>query len=465
MQTNARILVVDDEPLLLRMVRRMLRPIASEVLTADSVDAALAVLETQTVELVLTDLNLGARSGADLLAEVRLRWPTLPVVVITNHGTIDLAVGLMRQGATDFVRKPLEPEVLLPRIEHALTRAALEGEVVDLRARLGAAGRPSRQLIGEAPVFRALLDRLALVARVDETVLLRGETGTGKELMARALHDLSGRRTQPFVAVNCGALPEALLESELFGHVAGAFTDAKREKRGLVAEADGGTLFLDEIGDVPLALQVKLLRFLQEGEIRPVGGARSVPVDVRIVAATHCDLEAAIEAGQFREDLFYRLNVVPLSVPPLRARAEDVPLLAAHALARMGRRLNRSDLRLHGAAQAKLMAHGWPGNVRELENVVRRAAIFAPGVQIMADDIELDMQRKGVADAAVRPDLSVPLREAKAALISEFERAYVQAALQASGGNVSRAARQAGKERKSFHDLITRYDIEVHRGS
>ncbi len=460
--TSARILVVDDEPLVLRMAQRMLRPVASEVLTAESIEAALAVLSAQAVELVLTDLNLGDESGADLLDAIRRRWPTLPVVMITNHGTIDTAVSLMKRGATDFVRKPLEPEVLLPRVEHALAHAALAGEVADLRQRLGEAGTPSRAIVGEAPAFRRVLDRLPLLARVDETVLVLGETGTGKELIARALHDLSPRRGRRFVAVNCGALPENLLESELFGHAAGAFTDARTDKPGLVVEADGGTLFLDEIGDIPLSLQVKLLRFLQEGEVRPVGGARTVRVDVRIVAATHCDLVAAIEDGTFREDLYYRLNVVPLTLPPLRDRREDVPLLAEHALARTRARINRPDLRFDPEALARLSAHGWPGNVRELENVVRRAAIFAAGAVIGPQDVEIDAAPTRPS-AAPTPDLDVPLREAKEALIHDFERAYVEAAVHAAGGNVSRAARRAGKERKSFHDLLQRYAIEVDR--
>ncbi|MCA9547947.1 MAG: sigma-54-dependent Fis family transcriptional regulator, partial [Myxococcales bacterium] len=245
---------------------------------------------------------------------------------------------------------------------------------------------------------------------------------------------------------------------------AGAFTDARTDKRGLVVEADGGTLFLDEIGDIPLSLQVKLLRFLQEGEVRPVGGARSVRVDVRIVAATHRDLGAAIEDGDFREDLYYRLNVVPLHLPPLRDRREDVSLLAEHALARTRTRINRPDVRFTPEAMAKLTAHGWPGNVRELENVVRRAAIFAAGPTIGPDDLELDDGRaRSAGGAGLVPDLDVPLGEAKDALIHDFEKAYIEAALLAAGGNVSRAARRAGRERKSFHDLVQRYGIEVDR--
>ena len=462
MTIRTRILVVDDDALVLRLAKRLLRPLDMDVCTAGSTEDALEELDAGPVSLVLTDLRMGGAGGDVLLDRIRLRWPTLPVVVMTSHGSIDIAVDLMKRGATDFVSKPLEPS-LLPRIEYALSRASLEVEVRDLRARLGAAGEPSRPLVGDAPAFRKVIDRLAPAARADACVLIRGETGTGKELVARALHDLSPRAGGPFVAINCGALPEQLLESELFGHVKGAFTDARGDKRGLVCDAEGGTLFLDEVGDMPLALQVKLLRFLQEGEVRPVGGNRSVRVDVRVVAATHRDVHTAIAVGDFREDLFYRLNVIPLTLPPLRERREDVPALAAHILRRATSGSNREGVTLTPAALAELVAHPWPGNVRELENVLQRAVIFATGVAIDAADIEFDPAGPLPDSAAVEPDLSVPLRVAKEALVAEFEQAYVEAALRASAGNVSQAARRAGKDRKSFHELIQRYAVEVDR--
>ncbi len=461
MSVRTRILVVDDDPLVLRLSKRLLRPLSMPVVTADSTDAALAVLDEGPVSLVLTDLRMGARGGDVLLDAVRARWETLPVVVMTSHGTIELAVDLMKRGATDFVSKPLEPASLLPRIEYALSRANLESEVRDLRSRLGAAGEPSRALVGDAPAFRRVTERLPLAARADACVLIRGETGTGKELVARALHDLSPRARGPFVAVNCGALPGPLLESELFGHVRGAFTDARTDKQGLVCDAAGGTLFLDEVGDMPVPLQVKLLRFLQEREVRPVGGNRSVRVDVRVVAATHRDVQAAIAAGDFREDLFYRLNVIPLALPPLRERREDIPALAAHVLARATAGTSREGLPISPAAIDALVAHPWPGNVRELENVLARAVIFAAGAAIEAADIEFDPAGPLPASAAPAPDLSIPLRAAKDALVAGFERAYVEAALRASGGNVSQAARRAGKDRKSFHELIQRHGVSV----
>ncbi len=459
---SRRILVVDDDPLALRLAARLLRPLGAPVETAGSAEAALAALEQAPVGLLLTDLRMDGMDGAALLEAARARHPHLPVLVMTNHGSIEVAVELMKKGATDFITKPLEPSTLLPRIEKLLRTADLEGEVADLRRTLAAQSGGRGALVGEAPAFRRMLDRLPLAARADAPVLVRGETGTGKELVARTLHDLSARSDKPFVPVNCGALPGELLESELFGHVRGAFTDARRDKAGLIAEADGGTLFLDEIGDMALALQVKLLRFLQEGEIRPVGANKTVKVDVRVVAATHRDLGAAVGEGVFREDLYYRLNVVPLWVPPLRERRGDIPALAGHILARIARRTTRPDLRFSKGALDALVRHDWPGNVRELENVIHRAVVFARGPEIAEDALEFDALPTGVPDLKPPPvDLGTPLREAKERLVEDFERAYVLAALDSAGGNVAQAARRAGKDRKSFWELMQRYGVDA----
>jgi DNA-binding NtrC family response regulator len=456
-----RILVVDDDAVLRRMLVRMLRPIGMPVSSAGSVDEAWGILDAEPIRLVLTDLRLGAVDGDVLLDRVRARWPTLPVLLMTNHGTIDLAVDLMKRGANDFITKPIEPGTLLPRISKALEHADLVDEVHDLRHRLVEVGQPSRPLVGKSAAFRAVTERLPVAARSEAPVLITGETGTGKELVARALHDLSPRADGPFVPVNCGAVPEALMESELFGHVKGAFTDARADKRGLAREAEGGTLFLDEIGEMPVALQVKLLRFLQEREVRPVGSSRAESVDVRVVAATHQDIRGAISDGRFREDLYYRLNVVPLRLPPLRERPEDLPELAAHLLERAARGTTTPRKTLTPAALAALRAHSWPGNIRELENVLHRALIFCPGDSIDAADLELEPATPSAISPG--PDLDTPLREAKDALVADFEAEYVVAALRASGGNVAQAARRAGKDRKSFHELIQRYDIDVER--
>ncbi|MCB9542025.1 MAG: sigma-54-dependent Fis family transcriptional regulator [Myxococcales bacterium] len=463
-----RILIVDDDPLALRLVGRLLRPLGFPVLTAGSGEEALEIMEQTPIGLLLTDLRMDGIGGDELLEIARRRYPTLPVLIMTTHGSVDTAVSLMRKGATDFLTKPVDGAVLQQSIERVLRRAELEGEVATLRRAL-ARQSGDKLLVGEAPVFRKMLDRLPLAARSDVPILVLGETGTGKELVARTLHDQSSRAEQPFIAVNCGALPGELLDSELFGHVKGAFTDARRDKTGLVADADGGTLFLDEIGDMPLALQVKLLRFLQEGEIRPVGSNKTRKVDVRIVAATHRDLRMMVDAGDFREDLYYRLNVIPIHVPPLRDRGGDVALIAQHLLTRFAATTTRPGMHFSKAAIGRLSAHGWAGNVRELENVVRRAAVFGAigdGDEIGPDVIEFDGAQTPVR--ADRPaigqtlevDLEVPLRDAKDALVDAFQEAYCRAALAEAEGVVAAAARRAGKDRKSFWELLQRYEID-----
>ena len=460
---SARILVVDDDALSRRLCARALKPTGMSAQTVSSAEDALVVLGERPFDLVLTDLRMHGLDGAGLLREVRQRWPELPVVVMTSHGSIELAVELMRNGATDFITKPVEPATLPHRIERALRQSDLEVEVRTLRARLGEAGRASDEIIGDSPAIQRLRERLVPAARADACVLVQGETGTGKELIVRALHDLSARREHRLVNVNCGALPGELLESELFGHMKGAFTDAKRDKTGMVDEANGGTLFLDEIGDLPLALQVKILRFLQEGEIRPVGANRAHTVDVRVVAATHRDLRQAVQDGEFREDLYYRLNVVPLRVPPLRERRGDIGLLARHLLARHARRSSMPGVELTPAAVEALEGYAWPGNVRELENVLHRALVFATDRRVDADDLEFDPATRQVAGAAAEigaPDLDQPLRDAKAALVEDFERRYVEAAVAEAGGNLAQAARRAGKDRKSLWELCRRYGID-----
>jgi two-component system response regulator GlrR len=456
-----RILIVDDDALTLQLVKRMLRPLAVSVETADGGEAALEVLGKQAISLLITDLVMEGMDGEELLRAVRREHPALPVLVMTTHGSIETAVRLMQQGATDFVTKPLEPERLHRAVQRVLRQAELVGEVAHLRRQLVAVA-PEKTLIGDAIAFRRLRDRLPLAARSDAPVLVLGETGTGKELVARSLHDLSLRAAKPFVPVNCGALPGDLLDSELFGHVRGAFTDARRDKTGMVEEADGGTLFLDEIGDMPLALQVKLLRFLQENEVRRVGSNESKRVDVRVVAATHRDLASAVDEGLFREDLYYRLNVVPLFVPPLRERKSDIPGLARHLLQRYAASTSRPDTQLSGEALERLMDHDWPGNVRELENVLRRALVFSPS-NILGPDL-LEFDRGGPVStptlAGSEVDLRVPLRIAKNALVDDFQRRYVLAALEAGGGVVAEAARIAGKDRKSFWELMQRYGID-----
>ncbi len=456
---NLRILIVDDDSMARRICARAIRPLGAQIDQAASGQAALALLDSAPFGLVLSDYQMPGLDGAELLAEIRLRNANLPVIIMTSHASIDLAVELMRQGASDFITKPVDAGILLPRIQHALEQASLNRELKELRARLAIVGEPAEQIVGASSAIQTLRQRLPLAARSEASVLIQGETGTGKELVARALHQLSPRREQSLITLNAGALPEPLLESELFGHVRGAFTDAKRDKKGLVEMADGGTLFLDEVGDLPPALQVKLLRFLQEGELRPVGGNITRKVDVRIVAATHKDLKSLILEGKFREDLYYRLNVVPLRVPPLRERLGDLPLLAEHLLSRYRHSTSRPELRLSQAALERLSLHSWPGNVRELENVLQRALVFSLG-DIEAEAIEFDFIKKQEQPQESLIDLEIPLRVAKQALVARFERCYIETALRASGGNLSRAARRSGKDRKSFWELCQRYGIE-----
>jgi len=468
-ESDRPILIVDDDPLARRLVRRLLRPLGFPVLTAESGEAALELMDKTAIGLLLTDLRMGGIDGDELLRITRRRHPTLPVLVMTTHSSVDTAVEMMRQGATDFIAKPIDGDALQRSIARVLKRAELEDEVQSLRRQL-AREQPELLLIGQAPAFRQMLDRLPLAARSDVPVLVLGETGTGKELVARTLHQQSTRGERAFVPVNCGALPGELLDSELFGHVKGAFTDARRDKSGLVMDADGGTLFLDEIGDMPLKLQVKLLRFLQEGEIRPVGSNKTLAVDVRVIAATHRDLRGMVDDGSFREDLYYRLNVIPIHVPPLRDRKTDIPLIAQHLLARFAATTTRPGLEFHKSAMAMLISHGWPGNVRELENVVRRAAIFAglnEGAGIGPETIEFDGQMPAfqrddgpIIGQVLAVDLEVPLREAKDALVDAFQRAYCEAAMAESRGVVAQAARRSGKDRKSFWELLQRYEID-----
>ncbi|MCA9541574.1 MAG: sigma-54-dependent Fis family transcriptional regulator, partial [Myxococcales bacterium] len=354
---NRRLLIVDDDALSLRLVSRMLRGLGFEVISASSAAEALTIMAETPIGLLLSDLRMEGMGGDELLGVCRRRYPGLPVLIMTSHGSVETAVSLMRQGATDFITKPIDQSALKQSIERVLHRAELEGEVVRLRRELSQAEGRDRRLVGESPAFRHMLDRLPLAARSEASVLVLGETGTGKELVSRTLHDLSARADRPFVAVNCGALPGELLDSELFGHVKGAFTDARRDKVGLVEEADGGTLFLDEIGDMPLALQVKLLRFLQEGELRRVGSNATRTVDVRVIAATHRDLRTAVDEGEFREDLYYRLNVIPIHVPALRERRSDISLIAQHLLERHAATTTRPTLRFSTAALARLTAH------------------------------------------------------------------------------------------------------------
>jgi two-component system response regulator GlrR len=441
-ESRGRLLVVDDDADMLRLLSLRLSAAGYQVTAATSAESALTQLEIELPRLVLSDVRLPGRDGLALFDEIRKRHPTLPVILLTAHGTIPDAVEATSRGVFSYLTKPFDSRELLDKIAQALAlgapaQAPAQGGDASWRAEIISRGSRMAELLAEA----------RMVAQTDASVLLRGDSGTGKEVLARAIHRASARAAQPFVAVNCGAIPEALLESELFGHVKGAFTDAVANHKGLFQQADGGTLLLDEIGDMPPALQVKLLRVLQERAVRPVGSSQSITVDVRIISATHRDLDAAMEAGQFREDLYYRLNVVTLNLPPLSARREDIPLLANHFLQRLSAKYGK---RLSGFAPEALKAltmAPWPGNVRQLFNVVEQVCALSSSPLIPL--------------ALVQRALRVPsvevltYNEAK----QRFERDYLVGLLKLTDGNVADAARLADRNRTEFYRLLQKHEL------
>ncbi len=441
-ETRQRVLVVDDDPDMLRLLSLRLSAAGYAVSTAVSAEAALAQFDVQRPQLVISDVRLPGRDGLALFDELHARHPALPVILLTAHGTIPDAVEATARGVFTYLTKPYDPRVLMDKIDQALALAAPPS------APLPQADESWRaEIVSRSSRMADLLGDARMVAQSDASVMLLGESGTGKELLARAIHRASPRARQPFVAVNCSAIPEALLESELFGHVKGAFTDAVAHHKGLFQTAHGGTLLLDEIGDMPPALQVKLLRVLQERAVRPVGSSQSVEVDVRILSATHRDLEAAMAAGQFREDLYYRLNVVTLSLPSLAERREDIPLLANHFLALLARKYER---RLSGFSPEALKALGaapWPGNVRQLYNVVEQVCALST-----TPLVPLGLVQRALRAPAVQV---LSLAEAR----QRFEREYLVGLLKMTDGNVADAARLAQRNRTEFYRLLQRHSL------
>lgn len=451
----ARVLVVDDEAALRDSLGRALRSQGHAVEQCADVAGALARLaETPLPEALITDIRLGERSGLELIAEARARWPELPILAITAYGSVEVAVEAMRRGAQDFLEKPFRIELLAARLERLLEPARLRGQLDRLsreneclRGELECAVDDD-ELVGGSPALQRLRERLERVAPSSASVLIRGESGTGKELVARRLHRLSGRVARPFVAFNCSAVADTLAESELFGHERGAFTGADRRRLGRFELADGGSLFLDEVGDLSPTVQVKLLRVLQERSFERLGGSVSLHVDVRVIAATNRDLESALREGRFRDDLYYRLNVVTLELPPLRARPEDVRALARVFLTRYGS--SQRPLSVTPEALQALERYAWPGNVRQLENVIQRGALLSSDGVIRPEDIELEL---ATADAEPTAAVGQDLR----ATLARVERDLVERALRASGGNLSAAARALGIERN-----LLRYKLRKH---
>ena len=439
-KAGRRILVVDDDAALLRLLSLRLQKEGFTVAEAASGEEALGKLAAAVPDLVITDMRMGGMDGLALFEAVNRRHPALPVIILTAHGNIPDAVHATRKGVFSYLTKPFEARSLMIEVERALELAAPGGAGEDEDWRLG--------IVTRSPAMERVLAEARLVAGNDAAVLLCGQSGTGKELLARAIHEASPRRDAPFVAVNCGAIPEALLESELFGHVKGAFTGALRDHKGLFQAATGGTLFLDEIGDMPLPLQVKLLRVLQEREVRPVGSAQSIKVDVRVISATHRDLRAEIAAGRFREDLYYRLNVVGLALPPLAERREDIALLANHFLALLAARYGKPAGAFAPEAMQRLAAGAWNGNVRELQNVVEKCVALCPTPVIPVSLVERAME--GPLDDMASFD------EARRA----FELEYLTRLLRMTSGNVSQAARLAKRNRSDFYSLLGRHQLD-----
>ncbi|MFC0049440.1 sigma 54-interacting transcriptional regulator [Rheinheimera tilapiae] len=435
---NARLLLVDDDPSLLRLMTLRLEGEGYQVTSADCAETALTLLAKHPVDVVLSDLRMPGLDGMALFDEIAKRSPGLPVVLMTAHGSIPEAVAATQRGVFGFLTKPLNNVELRDILQKAVNQSHV----------------PSKDSWRQAIVTRSktmeqVLDQAYRVAQRDVSVLITGASGTGKELLANAIHQASPRARRNFVAINCGALPEHLLESELFGHAKGAFTGAVTEHAGLFREADGGTLFLDEIGDMPLPLQVKLLRALQERQIRPVGSAKSIPIDVRVISATHRDLKQAMQEQSFREDLYYRLNVVNLQLPTLRERAEDIPLLARHVLQQSAERHGVQVNRFSEDAMQALVTAQWPGNVRQLVNVVEQCVALTsnPVVSLALVSQALEQNR------SFWPTLS----EAR----DQFERQYLVRVLKMAEGNVTRAAELAGRNRTDFHKLLKKHELSA----
>jgi len=448
-----RILIVDDEPSIRKVLSAQLRRAGHDVATASDGSEAIVALQDDVFHLVISDLKMPQVDGLELLGWCTEHQPGLPVILITAHGTVDTAVEAIKKGAFDYISKPFDQDEIAGVVTKALATEASNAHRQIQRDPLGRFG-----LVGQNPVMSELFALIEKVAPSPTTVLITGESGTGKELVARALHDESPRRDGPFIQINCGAIPESLFEAELFGYEKGSFTGAATSKPGRFEIADGGTLFLDEVGELPKDMQVKILRALQERTIDRVGGLRTIDIDVRVIAATNRDLGAAVRDGLFREDLYYRLNVVPLHLPPLRERADDIPLLVEHFLARFNERLGKSVQRVGPDALAALLEHPWPGNIRELENLMERSVLLADSEEIQLSD--LPGLRRGDSAGFTGGDLDeMGLKEFVRVHTAKLERTRIQRVLEAEDGNVTRAARRLGISRKSLQTKMKDYGL------
>jgi two-component system response regulator HydG len=443
------ILIVDDEESHRLMLRAHLEQEGFSTVEAIDGEEAIAKVAERNVDLILMDIRMPRLDGMEALLRIKRANPAIPVIMMTAYGSIDSAVKALQAGATDYLTKPLDSNELIVKVHKALRYHQLEEENVLYREQLGIRFDFSR-IIGKSARMRELFDMLATVAPTEATVLLLGESGTGKEIIANAIHQNSPRRERPYIKVNCAALPETLLESELFGHEKGAFTGAIEKKKGRFERADGGTIFLDEIGEMSLTTQTKILRVLQEREFEPVGGTKTIKVDVRIIAATNKNLEDEVKRGKFREDLYYRINVVPITIPPLRERAEDIPLLAAHFLRLYGEKNKRMLKGFADGVMDALMRYDWPGNVRELENIVERTVIMSRGDTITFADLPPAIA--GAQGTAIQTSPAISLKD--------VERETIIKALQQTEGNRTKAAVLLGITRKTLQNKIKEYGID-----
>jgi len=445
--SSKKILVVDDDSNFLKLIRMRLELASYEVTTAMNEDEAIAKVREETFIVSIVDLKLAHRDGISLMEEIHSINPYMPIIILTAHGSIESAVEAMKKGAFNFLNKPFDPEELLLQIEKAMENQRLVSEVRRLEELLNQRYH-FQNIVARSGKMQKVLELVSRIAGTDSTIYISGESGTGKEVIAKAIHLASERRDKPFVAINCAAIPETLLESELFGHEKGAFTDAKRTYQGLFVQSHQGTIFLDEIGDMSRSIQAKLLRVLQEKKFYPLGSGKPVEVDVRVIVATNKDLEAAVKNGSFREDLYYRIHVVPIDLPPLRERKEDIPLLAEHFLKEISPRMKKEIKGISAKAMQKLMLYDWPGNVRELENTIEHAVaitrndVISEGVVLPAKDLPSESLK--------------PFKEA----VEEFKRGYVVRLLEFTKGNVSKAAELAGKYRADFYNLVKKHNLK-----
>ncbi|MFH0959323.1 MAG: sigma-54 dependent transcriptional regulator [Pseudomonadota bacterium] len=454
------LLIVDDEEDMLRLLKRSLsEDLNCDIETAADATRALRLLETNPFDVVLADIRMPGMDGMEFLERSKSGRPDLTVVMMTSYGSIDLAVKAIKKGAYDFIAKPFELDKLILLMEKALERSCLVRENLILQRRIREQ-QGFQEMVGTSAKIKKVFETIRLISKTDVTVLLTGESGTGKDMAARAIHNYGDRSEGPFVAVNCPNLPENILESELFGYRRGAFTHATQDKKGLFLEAGGGTIYLDEIGEISPTLQTKLLRVLQDKEIRPLGQTASLKIDVRIIASTNQYLERRIKENLFREDLFYRLNVVSLKLPPLRERPEDIPLLVEHFLERYCKDFHRPKKTISVELMNRFISYRWKGNVRELENVIRSCVLLAPGEEIRLEDIEWDAAPE--QERFVREEgIGLTYKEAKTRALERFHSDFLRGVLSRHKGNVTRAAKECGLERQSLQQVMRRYGIKA----